>query len=279
VLGLGQDSETKPDVETLRQKSFSGVDSFLEPEEQTASGRRILLLLALLVALAAAGWWTYSNYQSATRTVLPVRSDPAAANAKLETPAAKPETASTPPATSPAANPSAPASTPAAPHQEAAAAQSENSNPPPAAQPGAKHNPPIAPPKPVVQLSAARSETEHAVTPPPVATPAAAVADSGDADYRKGEAFLYGRGGAENCGEAVKFLKAASARQNAKARSAFGTMYATGHCVPRDLPTSYTWFALALRADPNNQILEKDLTAIWNQMTPPERETATKTKQ
>ena len=88
-----------------------------------------------------------------------------------------------------------------------------------------------------------------------------------------------GRGVAENCDEAVKNLKAASAKSNAKARSAFGTMYATGHCVPRDLPTSYLWFALALQVDPNNQILEKDLSAIWNQMTPPERQTATRMKQ
>jgi TPR repeat protein len=83
----------------------------------------------------------------------------------------------------------------------------------------------------------------------------------------------------ENCDEAVRNLKTASAKSNAKARSAFGTMYATGHCVPRDLPTSYSWFALALRVDPNNQILEKDLTAVWNQMTPPERQMATKMKQ
>ena len=109
--------------------------------------------------------------------------------------------------------------------------------------------------------------------------PAPATADTGDADFRKGEAYLYGRGAPENCDEAVKYLKAASAKSNAKARSAFGTMYATGHCVPRDLPTSYLWFALALRVDPNNQILEKDLNAVWNQMTPPERQMATRMKQ
>ena len=104
-------------------------------------------------------------------------------------------------------------------------------------------------------------------------------ADTGDADFRKGEAYLYGRGAPKNCDQAVKYLKTASAQSNAKARSTFGTMYATGHCVPRDLPTSYLWFALALRADPNNQILEKDLSAIWNQMTPPERQLATRMKQ
>jgi TPR repeat protein len=109
--------------------------------------------------------------------------------------------------------------------------------------------------------------------------PATPPADTGDASFRKAEAYLYGRGAAQNCNEAIKNLKDASAKSNAKARSTFGTLYATGHCVPRDLPTSYLWFALALRVDPNNQILEKDLTAVWNQMTPPERQMATRMKQ
>ena len=107
--------------------------------------------------------------------------------------------------------------------------------------------------------------------------PAAGSAE-GDGLFRKGEAYLYGRGVPESCSQAIRYLKSASDKSNSKARSTFGTMYATGHCVPRDLPTSYRWFALALQADPNNSILEKDLGAIWNQMTPPERQLATKLK-
>jgi len=76
----------------------------------------------------------------------------------------------------------------------------------------------------------------------------------------------------------MKYLKSASDKGNAKARGTLGTMYSTGHCVARDLPSSYHWFALALRADPNNQILEKDLSAVWNQMTPPERQVAMKSQ-
>jgi TPR repeat protein len=125
---------------------------------------------------------------------------------------------------------------------------------------------------------AAKREARAASARASKQTPPAAT-DSGDADFRKAEGYLYGRGASENCDEAVKYLKAASAKSNAKARSTFGTMYATGHCAPRDLPTSYLWFAMALRADPNNQILEKDLTAVWNQMTPPERQLATRMKQ
>ena len=142
---------------------------------------------------------------------------------------------------------------------------------------------PASKPKPAA-LKNARAEKSAAKREPrttakrPEPPPPAAV-DTGDGDFRKGEAYLYGRGAPKNCDEAVKYLKTASAKSNAKARSTFGTMYATGHCVPRDLPTSYLWFALALRVDPNNQILEKDLSAIWNQMTPPERQMATRMKQ
>jgi TPR repeat protein len=130
---------------------------------------------------------------------------------------------------------------------------------------------------PAGKIAAKREPRVNSVPAPK--PPAPEADDSGSADFHKAEAYLYGRGAAENCDEAVKYLKSASAKSNAKARSAFGTMYATGHCVPRDLPTSYLWFALALRVDPNNQILEKDLNAVWNQMTPPERQMATRMKQ
>jgi TPR repeat protein len=140
----------------------------------------------------------------------------------------------------------------------------------------------VTPSKPAHRESAPREKIATKPRPSvasPKNVPVALAADTGDAEFRKAEALLYGRGVPQNCDEAVKYLKAASAKSNAKARSTFGTMYATGHCTPRDLPTSYLWFAMALRADPNNQILEKDLSAIWNQMTPPERQMATRMKQ
>jgi TPR repeat protein len=144
------------------------------------------------------------------------------------------------------------------------------------AKPKAK---PVAPAK-IALANKRAAKREPSVTSAKASKlPAPAAADTGDVAFRKGEAYLYGRGVPRNCDEAVKNLKAASAKSNAKARSAFGTMYATGHCVQRDLPTSYLWFALALRVDPNNQILEKDLSAVWNQMTPPERQLATRMKQ
>jgi TPR repeat protein len=51
-------------------------------------------------------------------------------------------------------------------------------------------------------------------------------------------------------------------------------MYATGHCVTRDLPTAYRWFARALRQDPANKRVQQDLEVLWRQMTPDERQAA-----
>ncbi len=263
-----------PTTDLLRDRAFSGLDSFLEPEEPKTGGRRILLLIVLLAALGGAGWWTYTNYLGLgeKRPVPSANSDDTPSDKAPPKPA-KME----PPATSDSAPTPAPgAATPAnAPENTGGVTES-------ASKPTATEAKPAeaAPHKPV---PAAASKPEKKREPVVIAKtskpPEPMPADTGDAAFRKGEAYLYGRGVPENCDEAVKNLKAASAKSNAKARSAFGTMYATGHCVPRDLPTSYMWFALALRVDPNNQILEKDLSAVWNQMTPPERQMATRAKQ
>jgi hypothetical protein len=313
--GSGSSGSTHdgPTVDSLRERSFSGFDSYLEPDQPKAGARRILLLIALLVALGGAAWWTYTNYLGATdnrKALTTTRTGPSPADNMATKPpvqnsAPAPETRSsqesasqpidnrqqsTEHATSiqnnasPDATPeasSAPAksanidaekepASPAAPTSSQPSGNASRGGVAPAEAPAAKSVPSYT--RASKHESTARSSKPANLPPPPVS-------DSGDAEFRRGEAYLYGRGLPENCSEAVKNLKAASAKSNAKARSAFGTMYATGHCVPRDLPTSYLWFALALRVDPNNQILEKDLSAVWNQMTPPERQMATRMKQ
>ena len=222
--------------------------------------------MALLAALGGAGWWAYTNYLGAVEP----RKTQSANTSPVDGPA---ETPSSQPAARDAA-PESPAIT-NQPTTRRLAAPTVQPEPPaavPAEKRSAKREPAVAPVKVASRPSVPPSGSLSG-------SAAAVVADTGDAAFRKGEAYLYGRGVPENCDEAVKSLKEASAKSNAKARSAFGTMYATGHCVPRDLPTSYQWFAMALHVDPNNQILEKDLSAIWNQMTPPERQSATRMKQ
>jgi hypothetical protein len=309
----------EPSLDSLRERSFSGLDSFMEPEPPNTGLRRIMLLLVLLVALGGAGWWTYTNYIGAMEgrkpevaTTTPsgsatenTPSQPAPQNAaptqdnnpavppapSAQTPEPASGNASTAADATPtktpdaAANPAAETKTTASPPNASPAAEPSSATrqsrfqSPPKRQPAAS----AAKEPDVRSASSKTANVRSANVHPPNVQPAnlssTTGADTGDADFRRGEASLYGRGAAGNCDQAVKSLKAASAKSNAKARSTFGTMYATGHCVPRDLPTSYLWFALALKVDPNNQILEKDLNAIWNQMTPPERQMATRMKE
>jgi hypothetical protein len=286
-------------------ESFSGLDSFFEPEDSGVSARGVFLLVMLLAALGAGGYWAYSHYNG----VKPAGSDSQATAQTApadQTPATTPSSSSTdttgsrPNANSSGAASSSNAGAPAnsvASQPPAAPVETAKSSPPPKVEPQAEskaesdktnsnsasnadQNPPAAskPARPTARAQKiARAEAKPAPRPSPAVVPVSG--DKGDAQYKRGEAYLYGRGMPENCAEAIKNLKDASAMQNAKARSMFGTMYATGHCVPRDLPTSYSWFAQALRVDPNNQILEKDLTAVWNQMTPPERQIVARNKQ
>jgi TPR repeat protein len=275
-------SPNQPSMDLLRDEAFSGLDSFFEQEQPKTGGRRILLLLVLLAALGGSGWWIYANYLG------PIESrKPAAQNA-----AATPDAGSSEATAPSAAVPQHPSENANASPDSARQAADAEAKPVPEEKPPTQTTvtPPASPPvtaavtpsKPAPHESAPHEKIATKPRPSvasPKNVPVALAADTGDAEFRKAEALLYGRGVPQNCDEAVKYLKAASAKSNAKARSTFGTMYATGHCAPRDLPTSYLWFAMALRVDPNNQILEKDLNAIWNQMTPPERQMATRMKQ
>lgn len=90
----------------------------------------------------------------------------------------------------------------------------------------------------------------------------------------EGEKYLYGNGVPENCTRARTSLLAAAQRSSALAQNVLGTMYATGHCATRDLPTAYRWFSRSLRKDPSNTRIEEDLKVLWNQMTPQERDLA-----
>jgi zinc-ribbon domain len=280
MLGLGEsgDGANQPSLDALREKSFSGLDSFFEPEPPRGGGR-IVLMVILLAALGAAGWWTYTNYLRAAvgRKVAAL----SGGEAPAENPPARPTTKDA----APSAGPGSSQAAPQAKNEERPPETTDvdSGSAPKTVESTAKPEAKPAIPTPKVALGDKSAEKNKSVATSAkaskLAAPAPAAPDSGDADFHRGEAYLYGRGTRENCDEAIKNLKAASAKSNAKARSAFGTMYATGHCVPRDLPTSYLWFAMALRADPNNQILEKDLNAVWNQMTPPERQMATRMKQ
>jgi hypothetical protein len=104
----------------------------------------------------------------------------------------------------------------------------------------------------------------------------ASLATSPDAQLEiTGERYLYGTGLPQSCTRAESSLGTAAAHGNSKAETVLGTMYATGHCVGRDLPTAYRWFARALHQDPQNSRISADLQVLWRQMTPEEKQLAT----
>jgi len=91
--------------------------------------------------------------------------------------------------------------------------------------------------------------------------------------------YIYGKGMPQDCDRGLRILKPAVNQGNPKAMIEMGALYSAGLCTPRDLPTAYRWFALALRKDPNNESLQADLNKLWGEMTQPERQLAIKLSQ
>jgi len=134
------------------------------------------------------------------------------------------------------------------------------------------------PPPSVTPAHSKKANRTPAPKPAPKTEPASlATKISPDADLEAaGERYLYGgRGTPPNCAKAQNSLQTAATRGNSKAQTVLGTMYATGHCVGRDLPTAYRWFARALHQDPQNSRISADLQVLWRQMSPQERQLAT----
>ena len=93
------------------------------------------------------------------------------------------------------------------------------------------------------------------------------------------EKYIYGQGVAQDCDHGLRLLKPAATQANTRAMILLGSLYSSGTCTPRDLPTAYRWFALSLHKEPDNQRLQDDLQKLWSQMTQPERQLAIKLSQ
>jgi len=171
-----------------------------------------------------------------------------------------------------------------------AAGGSTPANPPPAAGENAAPAEKTAAPEktekaeatPPADVPAKSHGTKQASTRARVAAPSqpAAAASAPDADLElTGERYLYGNGAPQSCTRAESSLRTAATHGNSKAETVLGTMYATGHCVGRDLPTAYRWFARALHQEPQNSRISADLQVLWRQMTPQEKQLATSSGQ
>ena len=207
-----------------------------------------------------------------TGTVAPNATTPAEAAGTTPTPTSAPAASGTdssvPPDT--AAPPVAPEST-ASSNTSAAAS---GGNTPPAAS-GTNATTANAAP------GVANTETAPAAKPSPIAkktrearpTPATPVDPTAEA-----ESYIYGRGVPQDCDRGLRLLKPVAAH-NVKAMIALGSLYSSGTCTPRDLPTAYRYYAMALHQQPDNQPVQNYLQDIWAKMTQPERQLAIKLSQ
>lgn len=275
-LGLGNEpTETR------------SVSYLLEDEPPSHRGKYVFALLLLLVALAIVGWHWREDIVSRLSLIL-------GGKAQTNSSTSAGQTSSSEPTPANANAPVEPANSgPGQPDARAPATQGASPSTPAAAQAGTDSTQPpqgdqsqgdqsqagdsssaksddsgdgASPPAPVHKGTKARTQP---------ATPSATQSAALEAE---GEKYLYGNGVAENCTRARTNLLAAAEHSNAQAQNVLGTMYATGHCATRDLPTAYRWFSRSLRKDPNNTRIEQDLKVLWNQMTPEERQLALKTE-
>jgi hypothetical protein len=285
------------------------LDYLLEDEPPRGHGRLYLALFLLVVSAGLLAWhWQRDGYPWAGLVLKPTVST----NAPVSPPppAPSPDSVAAAPV-EPTANPAPPEAQPAPPPAAGDPVQPPSAesavsgtftNPSIAAKPGDQASSPNDVPDsgeaatPPVAGSPQASEPENAepmpkpkpaitssVSPRPATSkPSPALASPADSFEDRlvadGEKYLYGRGVPEDCARAQRNLQIGARQSNAKAQTLLGAMYATGHCVNRDLPTAYRWFAKALHGDPGNSRVQRDLEVLWKQMTPEERQLAMKTQ-
>lgn len=240
----------------------------------------------------SAGNPTPSPGQPSGRSLTEDTSSPNAATpsgaAPANTPAPNPPASGAQASGTPAT--SAPASAPPANGTAATSAPVQTTSPSSAAGTGAASAPagvtktPATPPPDATDSdsdAATPSSPAASAAPQPAAEAPAKPAPAAKPVDPVGEAqkYIYGRGVRQDCDHGLRILKPAAAQANSKAMIEMGALYSAGLCTPRDLPTAYRWFALALRKDPDNQAVQTDLQKLWGEMTQPERQLAIRMSQ
>lgn len=281
------------------------LDYLLEDEPPRGHARLYLALLLLIASGALLAWhWQRDGYPWSGFILKPAVSPAPLSSPPV--PAPDSAAAATPVPVQPTPNPAPPEAQPAPrevtpPPAAGTAASAAPDNPTAAAKPpdqtprpidssdagGAAAKAPATVSQPTSEpetMAPAHKETRTAsalpapksVSPKPSPVPPAATFE--DRLVADGEKYLYGRGVPEDCERAQRNLQIGARQSNARAQTLLGAMYATGHCVNRDLPTAYRWFAKALHGDPGNSRVQRDLEVLWKQMTPEERQLAMKSQ-
>jgi len=296
------------------QPSSGNLDYLLDDEEEPKSGGGKLILFIVALALAAGfgylHWkqggfdWLYGGDKKAVATKpAPDSTPPASDSGGAPGAAATPNTSTPLPPTNAPVTPIPTDGSPANPTDSTAASANSQTAAQPApsqAAPATAQAPPAAapnnsdaaPPDSAAHPSAPDSDqqssedepaaTEKPVTRKPAAAKPSVAKPSAAKPYdsvAEAERYIYGRGVRQDCDHGLHLLKPSAEQSNPKAMISLGALYSTGTCTPRDLPTAYRWFAMALHKQPDNQALQNDLQKLWSQMTPPERQLAIKLSQ
>ena len=292
----------------LGDERYRDLDYLLEDEPAQGHKRLYLALLLLVVSGALLAWhWQRDGYpwsgyipkptvgSHATANSAPVPPpDSAAAAAPAPVVPVEPTANPAPPEAQPASGEAAhaPAAEPvgsATPADVSAAKPAEPTPQPnevpdsgesvtkaPTAASSQASQPEATEPAPKEMPVAPAVPTPKSVSPKP--SPALPSPTFEDRLVADGERYLYGQGVPQDCERAQRNLQIGARQSNAKAQTLLGAMYATGHCVNRDLPTAYRWFAKALHGDPGNSRVQRDLEVLWKQMTPEERQLTMKSQ-
>jgi len=285
-------------------KPHRDLDYLLEDDEEKTSNKGLILLtLIALILVVGLGWLRWRNSALPFLRSLTSSSQPKPTAPKEST--AADSSAPTPNAQDPAAStgPGAPENSTQTPAPSAEGSitpippPNSTGNPATLSSPTSDPNaatsastPPTSPSdsgtpassKEEAAEKSARSEAEAAAPPPPapakpkpVAKPAPKPPAKSTDPVLVGERYLYGKEGfPQNCERGLHYVKPAADQSNPKAMITMGALYATGHCLSKDLPTAYRYFALALRGDPENGPLRQNAEMVWKQMTAEERKQA-----
>lgn len=284
-------------------KPHRDLDYLLEDDEEKTSNKGLILLtLIALILVVGLGWLRWRNgglpflksltSSSQPKPAAPQNSTPADSSAPTQNPQnPTAATASGAPesSTQTTAPPAEGSITPTTPSNSAANSAGPSSSTPDSKADAPATTPPTSPTdspthdssKEETVEKSAPSEAEAAAPPPapvktkPVAKPTPKPPAKSTDPVLVGERYLYGKEGfPQNCERGLHYVKPAADQSNPKAMITMGALYATGHCLSKDLPTAYRYFALALRGDPENGPLRQNAEMVWKQMTSEERKQA-----
>jgi hypothetical protein len=261
--------------------SGKGGDSYLLEEEQPShTGLWAFLVVALVLGgVLYAKWQPIRDY---VLTPAPTHSRPQQGPAQDTKNEPQPAiTSESKPEQNPAAQPTQ--GLPQADPQSSTAGKPDDSPKPTPAGASAElgdepaSKPPGAKPSAAINKAGGHDNAKPAGAEKPAAAQVAPApqGNPGGELVSSGEKYLYARGVARNCDQAVTYFNAAAAQQNPQAFSHLGAMYATGECVPMDRAVAYAWFRRAYAREPGNRYFERNLTMLWRDMTPAERQRAT----